>query len=274
MGLKKYLAGLLMACGAVAAPMAAKAKTHTNNDPKAVESKEEKATKLKEAIHLGLPREEVLKYIDFPKWLPVTKSGEYDWLRAQQMFDTVGLDKPENQEAFQKYVDSVKKGENADAAFESLATQISKGDFFTKNQIMSVKEGYQKMLEQSKGKIKTERSLEDILAVVVGTLTTFSTLSAAGACIVRAGKSKSIAENDEAARAAVFCAIIAMAAGGFTYYAANNYIDLSKECNNVLQQVYENHVNQEIQKANPKVVTIDMNQAKQMIGMSKNGMAK
>ena len=80
---KKVIAGLALALGASIAPLTSKATAETNSTPKSVEiARKEKADKLKETMKAGASREEMLKYVDFPKEIPIDKDGNFDLNRA------------------------------------------------------------------------------------------------------------------------------------------------------------------------------------------------
>lgn len=123
---------------AITIPLMNKADTKTNIVPQTIEpSKDEKSIKLKEVIYKGisqnkplnqLPKNELAKYIDFPQWIPVTKDGQYDMDKADEMFDAAGLNKPEVKQAFEEYKKSLEKGTEQDVALQKFAEQISGGD--------------------------------------------------------------------------------------------------------------------------------------------------
>ena len=67
---------------------------------------------VKDNNNYSLAKEELLKYIDFPEWMPVTKDGKFDEKQAEKMFDDAGMNTLKNQTAFLDYKTAVEKGAN------------------------------------------------------------------------------------------------------------------------------------------------------------------
>jgi len=264
MKFKKTLIGVALAAGAVAAPFAGKANTETNAAPKAVElSKAEKATKLKEAIHLGLPREELLKYVDFPEWMPVTSDGKYDSDKASKMFNAAGLDVPINQRAFKDYMTAVEKGANPDIEFQKFAKQITGGDQEKMDALNKIKDTLQETQNRTDKK-DTEKGF-GLGWLGLGLL--MATLSM--------GASDKLRDQDADGLAKLTIGL-GISAATITGMLSLTGGSLYQSYQKVSEQLYNAYANQEIQKAaNPKIVQMDMSQAKQFIEWAKqNGPVK
>ena len=264
MKLKKTLVGVALAAGAVAAPFAGKANTETNAAPKAVElSKAEKATKLKEAIHLGLPREELLKYVDFPEWIPVTPDGKYDSNKASDMWFAAGLDLTINQKAFINYMTAVEKGANPDIEFQKFAKQITGGDQEKMDAINKIKD----TLQETQNRTDKEDMKEGLGVGWLGIGALVCTLFMAVSDKFRDKGADTLAKFS-----IVVGAVIASTTGMLSVTGGSLYQSYQK----VSEQLYNAYANQEIQKAaNPKIVQMDMSQAKQFIEWAKqNGPVK
>ena len=264
MRIKNKVVGMALALGAAVAPLAVKANTETNATPKAVElSKAEKATKLKEAIHLGLPREELLKYVDFPEWIPVTPDGKYDLGKANEMFNAAGLNKSENQKAFQDYMFAVEKGANPDIEFQKFAKQITGGDTEKMAAVNQIKDALQKTQESTEGKEMTNNFTNLCLAAYL-------------AVIVSCAFIGTKMEKDGFKTLGSIMKALGIVAGVITGIAISGRPDLRNFYQDTGKQLHKIYANQEIQKAaNPKIVQMDMQQAKQFIEMAKqNGPVK
>ena len=264
MKIKNKVIGISLALGAAFAPLAVKANTETNAAPKAVEiTTAEKTQKLKEAIHLGLPREELLKYVDFPEWMPVTKDGKYDSDKAREMFKNAGLDESENQQAFINYVDAVEKGENADIAFQKLAKQITNGDAEKMAALNKIKNALQET---------QKRTPKEAMESNFGwTWFTVGVLAAALAMFM----SDKLRDVDAKGLSKV-STMLGVMATLFTGLGIANDGSIYKPYSNVSKQIYNAYVNQEIQKAaNPEIVKMDAKQTRQFIELAKqNGPEK
>ena len=266
MKFKKTLIGMALAAGAVVAPFTGKANTETNAAPKTVElSKAEKAQKLKEAIKSGASRDELLKYVDFPEWMPVTKDGKYDSEKAKDMYKASGMDESKNKQAFIDYVGAVEKGGNPDIEFQKFAKQVTNGDPEKIDALNKVKDAFQKAQERTEGK-----DLESHFNFLFVGLTL--ALAFGANCV----GSKMIEDAPFLGIITKICAYAIAGAGGM---GAKTSPDLCKLYQDTVRQAYTIYANQEIQKAaSPeasKVVQMDMQQAKQFIEMAKkNGPEK
>ena len=264
MKIKNKVAGFALALGAAVAPMASKATTETNAAPKSVEiAKAEKAQKLKEAIHLGLPREELLKHVDFPEWIPTTEDGNFDVEKANKMFNDAGLNKAENEKAFLDYVAAVEKGENADIAFQKFAKKITNGDTEKMAALNKIKDTLQETQRRTSKEDMTSNFGVGSLMLTILTVSIFTTLG-----------QKCMKKDLSGLSSILFSGGAAIAgAMGITFALDGS---LYKSYNRVTREIYNTYATQEIQKAaNPKIVQMDMQQAKQFIEMAKqNGPVK
>ena len=264
MRIKNKVVGMALALGAAVAPLAVKANTETNATPKAVElSKAEKATKLKEAIHLELPREELLKYVDFPEWMPVTPDGQYDKNKADKMFYAAGLGMSENQKAFQDYMFAVEKGANPDIEFQKFAKQITGGDAEKMAALNKIKDALQKTQESTEGKEMTNNFTNLCLAAYLVL-----------ACSAFYFGQK--ISDDGYKNIGTILKGVGFTVGLVAGILTNERPDLRNFYQDMGKQLHKIYANQEIQKAaNPKVVQMDMQQAKQFVDWAKqNGPAK
>ena len=261
MTIKSKVAGLALALGAAIAPLATKATTETNAAPKTVElSKAEKAQKLKEAIHLGLPREELLKYVDFPEWIPTTEDGKFDSEKSRKMFADAGLVDSENEKAFLDYAGAVEKGENADIAFQKFAKKITNGDTEKMAALNKIKDTLQETQKRTSKEDMTSNFGVGSLMLTLLTVSIFTTL---GQKCMRKDLSGLSSFLFSGGAAIAGCMGITFALDGGLY----------KSYNRVSEEIYNTYANQEIQKAAApeasKVVQMDMQQAKQFIEMAK-----
>lgn len=262
MKIKNNMIGLMMAFGATITPFMVKANTETKPIAKTVEvSKAEKASKLKKAIEQGLPKEELLKYIDFPEWMPVTKDGKFDEKQAAKMFDDAGMNTLKNQKAFLDYKTAVEKGANSDVEFQKFAKQITGGNPEQMQALNKIKD----MLK------KTQEAHDDIAEYLLAA-TYFILALSLGLAGVSTGTRLALKEGQGIGAivpvvTSVFLGIVGMACA--------NVNTLEDAYTSTFKQVYNVHVNQEIQKAaNPKVVQMDMQQTKQFIETAKQNTSR
>lgn len=267
MKIKNNMIGLMMAFGATITPFMVKANTETKPIAKTVEvSKAEKASKLKKAIELGLPKEELLKYIDFPEWMPVTKDGKFDEKQAGKMFDDAGMNTLKNQTAFLDYKTAVEKGANSDAEFQKFAKQITGGNPEQMQALNKIKD----MLK------KTQEAHDDIAENMLATTYLILALSL-GLTGVTTAAQRALREGQGIGTQGIgaIVGIVPVITSVFLGMASANVNTLEDAYNSTFKQVYNVHVNQEIQKAaNPKVVQMDMQQTKQFIETAKQNTSR
>ena len=262
MKIKNNMIGLMMAFGATITPFMVKANTETKPIAKTVEvSKAEKASKLKKAIELGLPKEELLKYIDFPEWMPVTKDGKFDEKQAGKMFNDAGMNTLKNQAAFLDYKTAVEKGANSDVEFQKFAKQITGGNPEQMQALNKIKD----MLK------KTQETHDDIAETLLAA-TYFMLALSLGLGGVSTGTRLALKEGQGIGVTVGILPVVASLALGM---AGANVNTLNDAYNSTFKQVYNVHVNQEIQKAaTPKVVQMDMQQTKQFIETAKQNTSR
>ena len=261
MGIKNKMVGIALALGAAVAPLAVKANTETNATPKAVElSRAEKATKLKEAIKSGASRDELLKYVDFPKWMPVTQDGQYDKDKADKMYRDAGLDDSKNQQAFIDYMAVVEKGANPDIEFQKFVKQITGGNAEQMAALNQIKDVLQKTQEGASSNNVDSGGKVMLLMLMF-----------AGLGITGARLGTLIASKDEKMEPiGAIVAMITVAGVLISGVETGRVRTIADAYDRTSEQLYNAYANQEIQKAaNPKVVQMDMQQAKQFIELTK-----
>ena len=255
---KKLVAGMALALGAAVAPMTTKASTETNTAPESVEiAQAEKARKLKEAIDLGLPRQDMLKYIDFPEWMPVTKEGKFSSKKSLEMFHEAGLDKAENQKILQEYMNDINAGVNPDVAFQKFAKQISGGDKEKMTKLNAFNEILKRMHEQNKGKFPSSFSIFAYSLVAIAALSV--------------GLSTASMKDIGCLATALGLALAGVGVeSGIRALDNSQYKSIYAVYDTAIRQVHRSYANQEIVKAGgQKIVKMSMEQAKQLIDKAK-----
>ena len=140
MGIKKVIAGMSMAVGAAVAPMATKANTETNearetvrlsDAEKSIMRQEQLQAVIRTAINAGadlsIIREEAVKYIDFPSFIPVTRDGQFDGIKCAQWVNAFCSE--ENLPHIKEYLRSVKIKEFLKSAKNKIVKEVA--DYYT-----------------------------------------------------------------------------------------------------------------------------------------------
>lgn len=270
MNLRKRIAGMALALSAAVAPLAAKAAVETDTKPESVEmNKEEKTAKLKEAILLAQSqnkklgqqaRMKLVKFINFPDWMPTTKDGQFDVQKADKMFDAAGLNEKSAQQAFKEYQNSVEKGTDQNVALQKFAEQIAGGDqekMKGLNQIMDI-------LKEMPAVSSDLKRTGGVLAI--GLLIVGVGFMAGGIGLRKDAYTK---EGRFLANVVAAAGLLSIAGAGASQYFLKN-ADLRGIYRVTSDQIYQTHIKQEIQKATQaQIVQMDMNQAKQFIAMTR-----
>ncbi len=287
MKFKNTVIGLVCALGAMTAPLSTKAGIETNAAPQTVElSKDKKNTKLKEIIFKGLsqnkrlnelPENELVKYIDFPQWMPVTKDGQFDENKANKMFDAAGLNAPQIQQAFKEYKNSLKKGTEPNIAFQKFAEQVAGNDQEKAVQLKQLAKTLENMPT-----VTEEKGTRAVMAV--GLLALGAIFATGGVLLMKENikdesKRCDYGWNSQPSLGSEISTLIAMglvvtglatgALGGITGYTATK-LDLRDVYQTTSKDLYRAHINHEVQKAvQPETVQKGTKQTKQMIEATK-----
>ena len=257
MTLRRSILTTVMAIGALLPIAKADTNTETNTPTKEISAiKAEKAAKLKEAIHLRLPRDELLKYIDFPDWMPVDKNGQYSIGKAIDMFINAGLADSKGQKAVQNYMNDINDGNSPEMAFQKFATQMAGKDKAT--QLTPVfNEVLQNMYSKNGGYLPTKAEGYGLL---LGLGTLMMIIGMVGA---------TIKENSLFGKV-MACALIG-ASFPVTYVGLECVTTMSVRgiYLDTMEQMHRVYATQAIQKAyTPEIVTRDIKQTKQLLELS------
>ena len=154
MKLDKTIAGLALITGTILTPMATHATESQAPQMKTAETAQEvseiKAKLLKQALAVGASRDELVKYISFPKGMPVDAYGQFDADQANRIFNESALGSASHHKAFREYMASVEKGAHPEVAFHKFAYRLTNGDRTQMKTLYQMKEVLQKVQREHK----------------------------------------------------------------------------------------------------------------------------
>ena len=239
--LDSTLAGLALGVGAALGTTGCAQGEKAVEQPKKIEVTQEvkdaKAAALKADITLGASREDMVKHIVFPDWLPVTEDGQFDSEKAGDMFNQAGLNNRDAEVAFKEYMAAAQKGGDCEEAFEKFAEQITGGDQGKKEVLYQVKDVLQTAQESNPSKdLVTQRGRHWLLLGLV----TLAALANASAGI--ADKN----EHPEIGFIAHYVGLLSAVSAGALFVRMETAKDVYFE---TYRQMYNTYVSQEIKAA-------------------------
>ena len=154
MSFKKTLAAVGLAVMAGWAPLQSKANEKSQADEATVRQEQFQAvlrTAMKANMDPLAVKDEAVKYLPFPSFIPVTKDGKFDEKLCQQWVKD--FDVKENLPHIKEYLKSVEKGTPLNEAYMELAKRVAKGDKEKEQKLLNaygpLRETMEKMPENS-----------------------------------------------------------------------------------------------------------------------------
>ena len=131
MNFRKKLALVGLVAMAGLAPLQSKA-NETNRTEKTSVRQEQLQAVVRTAMNANIGpailniKREAAKYMDFPSFIPVTKDGQFNESKCQQLIKDFDLKK--NFPHVKKYVESLESGVSPEKAYKRLAHEVANGD--------------------------------------------------------------------------------------------------------------------------------------------------
>ena len=256
MSFKKTLVAAGLAAMAGWAPLQSKANEMKQADKAAIRQEQFQAV-LRTAMNANMDpsavKDEAIKYMDFPSFIPVTKDGKFDEKLCQQWVKD--FDVKENLPHIKEYLESVKKGASLKEAYMKLAKNVAKEDKEKEQKLLNaygpLRETMEKMPENSAGGY-----------IVAGLILLLGAAAVLG---------------DDFEESGVGCGCLSAIVGGTIIAACISHTVtdsdrvkyLEKSLPAAYRSVYNAYVDQTITAGKQNIVMMDAKQAAQMIEFSK-----